>query len=143
MLVSKALATSFAANCRHDGSKDKDAYSSQSHRGGIAGLLRIGGFDVDDSAGDDTCALISEAWKETSDGVGRQLGEVRGDNSPRALHHELHEKGSGDQQPMIRRVRPEWNDEDAENEGGDNSPPATESVREVAKDYSAKYRSDT
>ena len=93
MLTSKALATSFAANCRHDRGEDKDAYSSQSHRSGIAGLLCIGGFNIDDGAGDDASGLISEAGKKTADGVGRHLGEVRGDNSPCALHHELHEKG--------------------------------------------------
>ena len=50
---------------------------------------------------------------------------------------------AGDQQCMTRCVRPERNNKDAESEGGDNSPSAAESVREVTEDYSTKDRSDT
>jgi len=87
--------------------------------------------------------MIGEAGKQASDGVRGQLGEVGGDNSPCTLHHELHEEGSGDQQSLIRSVRPEWNDNDAKNEGRDNRSSAAQSVGEVAENYTAEDCSDT
>ncbi len=57
-------------------------------------------------SGNQHAALICEAGHEAAHRIGRELRHMRRNDAPRALHHELHQECSEDQQRRGRRDRP-------------------------------------
>src|SRR5437764_705608 len=92
----------------------RDCEDDEGDEGHCARVGRAGGedgLDVGDSACDEYAALVCEAGQEAAHGVGRKLRDVRGDNTPSALYHELHQERAREEQRERRRERPQGDDE--------------------------------
>src|SRR6266542_5688308 len=67
---------------------------------------------------------------------------MRGDNAPRALHHELNEKRAEDQQRRVRRKGPKRNHQDRQHKGRYHAPAPAETVRKQSKNNAAAQRAN-
>ena len=86
--------------------------------------------------------LVGHAGVEAADGVGRHLGEVRGDHAPGALHDDLHEERA--QRQPARGLRPgeQRHDRQAEQRAEGDGVAAAVALRERAEGDPADRRAD-
>jgi hypothetical protein len=73
--------------------------------------------------GEQVADLVGDAGVEAADGVGRQLGQVSGDDAPGALDQELHEDSTEDEERNPVRRENEQRDYGESEAGGEDDRP--------------------
>src|SRR5438045_3092918 len=82
----------------------------EAHGTAIAQGMRHARLEIRAAGCDQHAELISQPRKKAAQRIGRQLVDVRRNHAPRALHHELHQESSGQNQRKIRREHPRGNE---------------------------------
>src|SRR5947209_19008640 len=122
-------AAAFAPEARDQRRDCEDDEGDEGHCARVGCAGGEDGLDVGDSACDEYAALVCEAGQEAAHGVGRKLRDVRGDDAPSALHHELQQERAREEQRERWRERPQRDDENRAGEGEYHRAPTPPAIR--------------
>src|SRR4030095_16797867 len=95
------------------------------------------GFDNGRVGSEQIPKLIRDPWERSSHGAGRKFVQMHGDDSPRALHHELHGKPADDKEREAWRENPERNKNYSKRSSENDRATAAPFLREMANHCSA------
>src|SRR5579863_10372871 len=80
-----------AKQCGH-GCKRENTGRCKGHRHAVTGVLSVGRLYIYDRASENACSLVCKPREKRSHRVGGKFSQMRGNDTPRRLDHELHEE---------------------------------------------------
>ena len=92
--------------------------------------------------GDQVAQLIGETDEGAPAARWGKFAEMDGDNAPRALHHELHQKRAHASIAAVVRIGPEGNDRQREQRGDYDRLAAPDALGKAAEENPSEQRAD-